>query len=158
MNAESAASPRDRARRRADTDRPGTPAATSLLFQVALPGSAGGTTCTVSALLPRPPSAPVVLVIDGPHNTGVSADLVFDLLAAEIRTRLPHNSPEPVWFRRYPEAAIAAWLLTDGGTTTDCLMLPSRGGWTARPVPSALTRRLLGQSPKAAPRSLRSCW
>lgn len=126
---------------------------TRLLFDVALPARSGGTCCTVAALIPTPPSAPVVLVVDGPGNPGASADLVFDRLAAEIRSRLPKRSGEPIWFRRCAACAIAAWLLADGGTTSDCLMLRSCDGWTRRPVPSVFVRRLLSPPHSAAPHS-----
>jgi len=111
---------------------------------LALPTPWGPARYHVTATAGPDGSSPVVLVVDTCENPGVSAHLVFGLVAAAVRRMLPADCREPLWIHRWDERALAAVVLHDRRVTRDHVMQWSAEGWEEWPVPGRLTRALLG--------------
>jgi hypothetical protein len=121
------------------------PARVTLLdLDLDLPTPAGLSRSHVTATAGEDGSHPVVLVAEQPHGDGVSAHLVFDLVAAVTRKLLPDVDGEPVWIHRWDERALAAVVLHEDRITRDHVMQWSAGAWEEWPIPGRLTRALLG--------------
>ena len=111
---------------------------------LALPTPWGGASYHVIATASTDSSSPVVLVVDSSANPGVSAHLIFGLVAEATRRLLPDDCNEPIWIHRWDERALAAVVLHDRRVTRDHVMQRSSDGWEEWPIPGRLTSILLG--------------